>query len=52
MLVVRALVLNGIAGIIFGYLYWKHGLEAAMIGHMSAHLVMQIPGFIILTRML
>jgi hypothetical protein len=41
-LVVRALVLNGIAGITFGYLYWKHGLEA----------VMQIPGVMILTRML
>lgn len=52
MLVWRALVLNGIAGIAFGYLYWKHGLEAAMIGHMGAHLVMQIPGVIILTRML
>jgi len=51
-LVMRALVLNGIAGITFGYLYWKHGLEAAMIGHMSAHVVMQIPGFILLTRML
>jgi hypothetical protein len=51
-LVVRALVLNGIAGIAFGYLYWKHGLEAAMIGHMSAHLMMQIPGVIILTRLL
>jgi membrane protease YdiL (CAAX protease family) len=51
-LVVRALVLNGIAGIAFGYLYWKHGLEAAMIGHMGAHVVMQIPGVIILTRML
>lgn len=52
MLVWRALVLNGIAGIAFGYLYWRHGLEAAMIGHMGAHLVMQIPGVIILTRML
>jgi membrane protease YdiL (CAAX protease family) len=51
-LAVRALVLNGVAGIAFGYLYWKRGLEAAMVGHMSAHLVMQIPGFIILTRML
>jgi len=50
MLVVRALVLNGIAGIAFGYLYWRYGLEAAMIGHMGAHLVMQIPGVIILTR--
>ena len=52
MVVARALVLNGIAGIAFGYLYWKHGLEAAMIGHMSAHLVMQIPGVSMLTRML
>ena len=51
-LAVRALVLNGVAGIAFGYLYWKRGLEAAMIGHMSAHLVMQVPGFIILSRML
>ena len=51
-IVLRALVLNGIAGIAFGYLYWRHGLEAAMIGHMGAHLVMQIPGVIILTRML
>lgn len=52
MLVVRALVLNGIAGIAFGYLYWRHGLEAAMVGHMGAHLVMQIPGVMILTSML
>lgn len=51
-IVLRALVLNGIAGVAFGYLYWRHGLEAAMIGHMSAHLVMQIPGVVILTRML
>jgi membrane protease YdiL (CAAX protease family) len=51
-LVLRSLILNGIAGTAFGYLYWKRGLEAAMIGHMSAHLVLQIPGFIILTRML
>jgi membrane protease YdiL (CAAX protease family) len=52
MLVLRALVLNGIAGIAFGYLYWRHGLEAAMIGHMGTHLVMQIPGVIVLTSML
>ena len=51
-LIFRALVLNGIAGIVFGYLYWRHGLEAAMIGHMSAHIVLQVPGFILLTRML
>jgi hypothetical protein len=52
LLVVRALVLNGIAGIAFGYLYWKRGLEAAMLGHMGAHLVMQIPGVMLLKTMM
>ena len=51
-LVLRALLLNGVAGVAFGYLYWRHGLEAAMLGHMSAHLVMQGPGTALLTRML
>ncbi len=50
--VVRALVLNGIAGIAFGYLYWRHGLEAAMLGHMSAHLAMQAPGVMLLKNMM
>ena len=52
MLVVRAVVLNGIAGIVFGYLYWKRGLEAAMVAHMSTHLVMQIPGVLLLKTIL
>jgi membrane protease YdiL (CAAX protease family) len=47
-LVARALVLNGVAGVAFGYLYWRRGLEAAMAGHMSAHLVMQVPGAMLL----
>lgn len=52
MLVVRALVLNGVAGIAFGWLYWKRGLEAAMLGHMGTHLVLQIPGVMLLKTML
>ena len=47
-LLVRALVLNGIAGVAFGYLYWKRGLEAAMLGHMSTHVVLQIPGVMLI----
>ena len=50
-LVVRAVLLNGVAGVAFGYLYWRHGLEAAMAGHMSAHLVMQGPGVMLLRNM-
>jgi hypothetical protein len=31
---------NSTFGLIAGYLYWKKGLESAMIAHMMAHLVM------------
>lgn len=51
-LIVRALVLNGVAGVVFGYLYWRYSLEAAMAGHMGAHLMMQVPGVMLLRTML
>lgn len=41
-LVIRALVLNGLLGIWFGYLYWKKGLEYAMIAHMSADFFLHV----------
>lgn len=41
-LVVRALLLNGIGGVGFGYLYWRHGLGAAMLAHMLTHMLMQL----------
>lgn len=31
---------NSIGGIIFGWLYWKRGLESAFIAHIFAHVVM------------
>ena len=40
-LVVRALVLNGIPGVLFGYLFWKRGLETAMAAHFTADIVIQ-----------
>jgi membrane protease YdiL (CAAX protease family) len=36
LILVRAVVLNGIGGVVFGWLYWKKGLEAAIIAHFSA----------------
>lgn len=36
LVVVRAVVLNGIGGIVFGLLFWKKGLESAMIAHFTA----------------
>ncbi len=38
----RAIILNGIAGVGFGYLYWKKGLEAAIVAHFSADLVLHV----------
>jgi membrane protease YdiL (CAAX protease family) len=40
--VIRAVVLNGAGGIIFGWLYWKKGLESAMIAHFSADIFLHI----------
>jgi membrane protease YdiL (CAAX protease family) len=51
-LVARALVLNGVAGLTLGWIYWRRGLEAAMIAHAAVHLVLQVPGAILLERLL
>ncbi len=40
--VARTLLLNGIAGLVFGWLYWKRGLEMAMLGHFCADLVLHV----------
>lgn len=34
------LIANSIGGIIFGWLYWKKGLESAFIAHIFTHIVM------------
>lgn len=36
------LIGNASAGIFFGWLYWKKGLEAAFIAHIFAHIIMMI----------
>ncbi|WP_285400391.1 CPBP family intramembrane glutamic endopeptidase [Lysinibacillus sp. fls2-241-R2A-57] len=41
-IVIRALVLNGLLGLWFGYLYWRKGLEYAMIAHMSADIFLHV----------
>lgn len=42
LVITRAIALNGIGGIAFGYLYWKRGLESAMIAHFSADIVLHV----------
>lgn len=42
LLIVRTIILNCAGGIIFGWLYWKKGLESAMISHFSADIVLHV----------
>lgn len=42
LVVVRAIVLNGLVGVVCGYLYFTRGLESAMLSHFSADLVLHV----------
>ncbi|MFQ6000424.1 MAG: CPBP family intramembrane glutamic endopeptidase [Anaerolineae bacterium] len=42
LIIARAVVLNGLAGLAFGYLYWKRGLESAMLSHFSADILLHV----------
>lgn len=42
LLIVRTIILNALGGIIFGWLYWKKGLESAMISHFSADIILHV----------
>ena len=42
LVVTRAVVLNGLIGVAAGWLYWKRGLEAAMISHFSGDLILHV----------
>ena len=43
-LIVRTLVLNGLGGVIFGYIYWKRGLVPAMLMHASTDIGLHVIG--------
>ncbi len=42
--VLRAVVLNGVAAIAFGWLFWRYGLETAMVAHFSADICIHLIG--------
>lgn len=42
LLVVRTVVLNGLAGLGFGWLYMRRGLEAAMLGHFTCDVILHV----------
>ena len=41
-LITYIVIANTVFGLIAGYLYWKRGLEAAMIAHMMTHVIMAL----------
>jgi membrane protease YdiL (CAAX protease family) len=42
LLIARIIVLNAVAGVVFGAVYWRWGLEHAMLAHFSADLVLHV----------
>ncbi|MGQ9715917.1 MAG: CPBP family intramembrane glutamic endopeptidase, partial [Anaerolineae bacterium] len=42
LMVLRAIVLNGVVGVACGWLYWRRGLEMAMGAHFSADIVLHV----------
>ncbi|MFB6093562.1 MAG: CPBP family intramembrane glutamic endopeptidase [Halanaeroarchaeum sp.] len=51
-LLARTILLNGVAGIVFGWLYWRRGLLAAMLSHFTADVVLHVIGLTILAAVL
>jgi hypothetical protein len=43
-LVLRTMLLNGMAGVLFGWIYWQRGLLAVMVAHFSADIVLHVVG--------
>lgn len=41
-IITRALVLNSVGGLGYGFLYWKKGLAYAMVAHAATHVFMQL----------
>jgi hypothetical protein len=44
LVIVALLTINGSASLLFGYLCWKRGLEAAMLAHFSADFMLHVIG--------
>jgi hypothetical protein len=41
LLIASVLTLNGVAGFLLGYLYWRWGIESAVLAHFAADMVVQ-----------
>ena len=43
-LIMALVTINGMASLVFGYLFWKRGLEAAIVAHFTADFVLHVIG--------
>lgn len=51
LVIFRALLLNGVGGLVFGWLYWKKGLEFAIIAHFSADIMLHVIFFPLISKL-
>jgi Type II CAAX prenyl endopeptidase Rce1-like len=42
LVVARALILNGLVGVVFGWLYWRRGILSAMTSHFSGDIILHV----------
>ena len=42
LVITRAIMLNGLAGLVFGWFYWTYGLESAMVSHFATDMVLHV----------
>ncbi len=42
LILLRCFLLNGVAGLVFGYLYRKYGIQYSMLAHAGSHIVWKI----------
>lgn len=42
LVITRAILLNGIIGVGCGWLYWKYGIESAIVSHFTADIVLHV----------
>ncbi len=40
--ILRIILLNAIGGIVFGLMFWKHGLEYAMLSHFGMDIILHV----------
>lgn len=48
MILLRCFLLNGAAGLVFGYLYRKYGIQYSMLAHAGAHVVWKVLWIVLL----